>query len=195
MIEGSTNYRDTSAQISSWRGQIAALREKMREARNAVEPEPVQDYEFRTVAGPLRLSQLFGAHRDLIAIHNMGRSCVHCTMWANGFNGLYPHIADRAAFVVTSPDAPDVQQAFASSRSWRFPMASHRDSAFAEDMGYRSATGGWLPDVSIFRHEADRVVRVADTGFQPNDDFCALWHFFDLLPDGAGDWRTKFRYG
>ncbi len=26
------------------------------------------------------------------------------------------------------------------------------------------------------------------------DDFCALWHIFDLLPGGAGDWDPKFTY-
>jgi hypothetical protein len=46
--------------------------------------------------------------------------------------------------------------------------------AFAKDMSYRSASSGWRPGGSIFRHEADCVVRVADTGFRPNDDFCAL---------------------
>jgi predicted dithiol-disulfide oxidoreductase (DUF899 family) len=192
--ETAMNYRETSTQIASWRTQIAELRQKMREARSAAEPEPVRDYELRTAAGTQRLSQLFGAHHDLIAIHNMGRGCVHCTLWADGFNGLYSHIADRAAFVVTSPDAVDVQRDFAASRGWRFPMASHQGSSFAEDMGYRSEKRGWLPGVSIFRRKSDRIVRVADTGFQPNDDFCSLWHFFDMLPEGAGDWRAKFVY-
>jgi predicted dithiol-disulfide oxidoreductase (DUF899 family) len=166
----------------------------MREARADGEPEPVRDYEFGTKAGTQRLSQMFGEQRDLIAIHNMGRSCVHCTLWADGFNGLYPHIADRAAFVVTSPDAVDVQQAFAASRNWLFPMASHHGDSFAEDMGYRSEKGGWLPGASIFRRSADRILRVADTGFRPSDDFCALWHLFDMMPDGAGDWHAKFSY-
>ena len=80
---------------------------------------------------------------DLFVIHNMGRSCPNCTLWADGFNGIYPHIADRAAFVVASPDPPDVQQSFAASRGWRFPMVSHQGSSFAADMGYRSAIG-WL---------------------------------------------------
>jgi len=31
--------------------------------------------------------------------------------------------------------------------------------------------------------------------FNPGDDFCALWHIFDLLPGGAGDWQAKYRYG
>lgn len=189
------NYRDTAAKLAAWRGEIAELRRKMREAQASVEPEPVRDYEFATIEGPLRLSQLFGEKRDLFVIHNMGRSCPHCTLWADGFNGLYPHIADRAAFVVASPDPPDVQRGFATNRGWRFPMVSHQGTNFAADMGYRSATGGWLPGVSVFRREANRILRVADTSFEPADDFCALWHLLDLLPEGAAGWQPKFSYG
>lgn len=189
------NYRDTAARLAAYRDEIAELRRKMRDAQASVEPEPVRDYEFATVEGPVRLSQLFNTERDLFVIHNMGRSCPHCTLWADGFNGIYQHIANRAAFVVTSPDPPDVQRAFAAGRGWRFPMVSHQGSSFAADMGYRSEDGTWLPGVSVFRREADRILRVADTRFEPGDDFCAAWHLFDLLPDGAAGWRAKFKYG
>jgi len=188
------DYRETANQLTAWREQIAELRRKIREVQAATEPEAVQDYTLATTSGATRLSQLFGGKPDLFVIHNMGRSCVHCTLWADGFNGLYPHIADRAAFVVTSPDPPDVQQVFAASRGWRFPMASHRGGTFAEDMGYRSKDGGWLPGVSVFRRDDARIVRVADTSFRPGDDFCSLWHLFDLLPGGVGNWHAKYAY-
>jgi len=189
------SYRDTAARLAAYRSQIAELRQKMREAQASVEPEPVRDYEFATPEGSVRLSQLFGGKQDLFVIHNMGRSCPHCTLWADGFNGLYPHIADRAAFVVSSPDAPDVQRRFAADRGWRFPMVSHQGSSFAADMGYHSAKDGWLPGVSVLRRGGERILRVADTGFEPSDDFCSLWHLFDLLPEGAAGWRAKFSYG
>jgi predicted dithiol-disulfide oxidoreductase (DUF899 family) len=189
------NYHDTSARLAAYRGEIAELRRKMREAQASVKPEPVRDYEFTTVEGSVRLAQLFGAKRDLILIHNMGRSCSSCTLWADGFNGIYQHIADRAAFAMTSPDPPDVQRSFATSRGWRFPMVSHHGTSFAEDMGYRSEQIGWLPGVSVFRREADHILRVADTRFEPGDDFCAAWHLFDLLPEGTAGWRPKFDYG
>jgi predicted dithiol-disulfide oxidoreductase (DUF899 family) len=188
------NYRDTTTKLAAYRDQITELRQKMRAAQASIEPEPVRDYEFATPTGPQRLSQLFGARPDLFVIHNMGRSCPHCTLWADGFNGIYPHVADRAAFVITSPDPPDVQRSFAASRGWRFPMVSHQGTGFAADMGYRSESGGWLPGVSVFRRKADQILRVADTGFQPSDDFCALWHLFDLLPEGVADWQAKFSY-
>ncbi len=129
------NYRDTATKLAAWREQIAEIRGRMREAQASVEPEPVRDYEFTTPDGPVRLSQLFGDKRDLFVIHNMGRSCPACTLWADGFNGSYPHIADRAAFVVSSPDSPDVQRAFAASRGWRFPMVSHQGHQLCRGYG------------------------------------------------------------
>jgi len=187
-------YRDTAAKLVAWREQITEIRRQMREAQAAVEPEPVHDYEFATTEGTRHLSQLFGGKHELFVIHNMGRTCPQCTMWADGFNGIYPHIADRAAFVVSSPDPPAVQAEFATSRGWRFPMVSHAGISFATDMGYRSATGGWLPGVSAFRREHDRILRVSDTGFEPSDDFCTIWHLFELLPEGAAGWQPKFSY-
>jgi len=189
-----TTYRHTAERVADWRGQIAELRQKIRDAQASVEPEPVRDYELASIEGPRRLSQLFGDKRDLFVIHNMGRSCANCTLWADGFNGIYPHIADRAAFVVSSPDPPDVQQSFATGRGWRFPMVSHQASSFAADMGYRSSSGGWLPGVSVFRSEGTGILRVADTCFAPGDDFCTVWHLFDLLPEGAAAWRPRFAY-
>jgi len=189
------NYRAISARLAEYRRQIAELRDKMREARAAAEPEEVPDYVFANSDSSVRLSELFGDKPDLIVIHNMGASCPHCTLWADGFNGICDHLADRAAFVVSSPDTPDIQKRFAASRGWRFPMVSHHGTTFAADMGYHSEVGGWLPGVSVFRKEAKRILRVSDSGFKPGDDFCALWHLFDLLPGGAGDWEAKFRYG
>jgi predicted dithiol-disulfide oxidoreductase (DUF899 family) len=187
-------YRDNAAALAAHREQIARLRREMRELQAKTQPEPVADYGFATSDGRVRLAELFGEKSDLFVIHNMGASCAYCTLWADGFNGIWPHLANRAAFVLSTPDAPESQRRFAAGRGWRFPMVSHRDTSFAADVGYRSETGGWLPGVSVFRLDRERVVRVADTGFQPGDDFCALWHFFDLLPSGTENWTPRFSY-
>ncbi len=76
----------------------------------------------------------------------------------------------------------------------RFHMVSHQENSFAADMGCRSTTGGWLPGVSVFRRERDVIVRVAETGFEPGDDFCTLWHLSGLLPEGAAGWHAAFDY-
>jgi predicted dithiol-disulfide oxidoreductase (DUF899 family) len=188
------SYRDNAEALAAYRAQIADIRKKMRDIQATAEPEVVSDYTFATPDGTTNLTDLFGVKNELFVIHNMGASCPYCTLWADGYNGIYEHLANRAAFVVCSPDPPDVQRRFADSRGWRFPMVSHAGTGFAADMRYRSETGGWLPGLSVFRRESDRIVRVADTGLCPGDDFCSLWHFLDMLPEGADGWEPKFRY-
>jgi predicted dithiol-disulfide oxidoreductase (DUF899 family) len=186
-------YKETAGKIVEYRSQIAEIRAKMRSAQASIEPEKVQDYEFATPQGKAQLSGLFGDKDTLFVIHNMGTSCAHCTMWPDGFNGVFEHLRDRAAFVVSSPDTPRRQQSFAASRGWKFPMVSNQGTTFAEDMGYRP-NGRAMPGVSVFKRKGDKILRVADTAFLPSDDFCSVWHLFDLLPEGAAGWQPKFSY-
>jgi peroxiredoxin len=112
-------------QLHDYRKQIAGIRSEMRTLQAAVEPEEVKDYVFTALDGQVTLSALFGDKPDLFVIHNMGKSCPACTMWADGYNGVLAHLESRAAFVVTTPDDPQTQQEFAASRGWRFRMVSH----------------------------------------------------------------------
>jgi predicted dithiol-disulfide oxidoreductase (DUF899 family) len=186
-------YDTASKRISQYRKDIGRLRKRMQKLQQNVEPAPVDDYELASAKGPVRLSELFGDKPYLFVIHNMGAGCRYCTLWADGFNGLYPHLADRAAFVLSSPDAPAKQKRFAKARGWRFPMVSHDGTSFAADMGYR-AKDYFMPGVSVFTRRGRKIVRVSDTAFGPGDDFCALWHFFDLLPKGADGWTPQYKY-
>lgn len=187
-------YPNGSELLSGYRREITEIRQKMRKVQSQIEPEAVADYRFTSATGPIQLSELFGKHDDLMVIHNMGRSCPACTLWADGYNGIHPHVTSRAAFVVSSPDPPEVQQAFAASRGWKFPMVSHQGTSFAADMGYGSENGRWRPGISVFKRQGGTMVRVTDTRLCPGDDFCTLWHFFDLLPEGAAGWSPKFSY-
>jgi predicted dithiol-disulfide oxidoreductase (DUF899 family) len=186
-------YDTASVRIEGYRKDIAKLRKRMQRLQQSIKPAPVGDYELATAKGPVKLSELFGGKDYLFVIHNMGAACRYCTLWADGFNGLYPHLSDRAAFVVSSPDDPKKQKKFAGARGWRFPMVSHRGTSFAADMGYES-DGHPMPGVSVFARRGRKIYRVSDTGFGPGDDFCALWHFFDLMPKGADGWQPQYKY-
>ena len=137
-------YAETAAKLAQYRQQIAELRNRVRELKQSVEPEKVADYEFSTPEGKVHLSELFGEKQYLFVIHNMGAGCRYCTLWADGFNGILPYIENRAGFVLTSPDEAAAQQKFKTGRGWRFRMVSHRDTSFAEDMGYRGKDAGYL---------------------------------------------------
>ena len=190
-------YSQTMAALSAKRTEIGKLREEMRALQAVVEPQVVEDWELTGWGGPVRLSGLFGDKEHLILIHNMGRSCSSCTMWVDGYNGLYDHLASRVAFIVSSPDPVEVQQAFAASRGWRFPMVSHAGTEFARVMGYRkqdAAQGGWWPGVSTFRMDGAQVVRLSDTPLGPMDDFNPYYHLMELIPGGDANFTPKFTY-
>lgn len=191
------NYAETRAALEAKRAEIAGIRTEMRALQAAAQPQDVTDYVFSGREGPVRLSELFGDKENLILIHNMGRTCSSCTMWADGFNGVYDHLASRAAFAVSSPDTVEVQKAFAAARGWRFPMVSHAGTRFAEEMGYRrpgAEQGGYRPGVSAFRKTEGKVLRLSDTELGPMDDFCVYYHLMEMIPGGDPEFTPKFSY-
>ena len=176
---------------------LEKLRE-LSELRRQLPPEEVEDFALQTTEGSVRLSELFADRRDLILVHNMGSSCPYCTLWADGLIGLLPHIENRAAFALVSPEAPETQRAFADQRGWRFRMASNGDSGFTAAMGFQSEKEGkthYMPGYSTFHKRDDgSIERVAHDFFGPGDVYCGLWHMFGILKDGANDWQPKFSY-
>lgn len=74
-------------------------------------------------------------------------------------------------------------------------MLSGHGASFIKDMGFESAKRGFMPGVSVFHKDKDaRIFRIAVDQFGPGDDYCTIWHFFDLLPLGSNGWEPKFSY-
>lgn len=188
---------ETDKQIDDLEYQLQDLKRQLAELRRQRPHEEVCDYQLQDCEGrKVSLSSLFGNQNRLILIHNMGRHCSYCTVWADGFVGLLPHIVSRGtAFVVTSPDDPATQKEFARSRGWNFPMYSAAGSSLVADMGFDDPTDGLMPGVSVFAKEMDgKIYRVARAEFGPGDNFCPVWHFLELLPEGIDGWEPKFNY-
>lgn len=181
----------TSPELERVQNEIFELKKRLTEERGKIAPQPVGDYTFRRPDGSsVTLSELFGDKSDLLLVHNMGRSCPYCTLWADGFRGVAQHVAGRAAFALSSPDEPAVLGEFAKARGWNFPVVSISGTSFAADLGFEPNPGEFWPGVSAFRRREDGgVERVSCSFFGPGDDFCAVWPFFDLLADGANGWE------
>lgn len=199
-IRGQT---ESSAEIDRLTRDVEEAQARLAAALKAQRAQPgwgvgINDYIFRAAGSgaAVRLSELFGDKRDLIVVHNMGRACVYCTLWADGFSGVYNHLASRAAFVLSTPDDPAVAAAFASSRKWTFPVVSIAETSFARDMGFENPKGGVMPGISAFHKDADgRIVRTARSRqLGPGDPFCPVWPLLDLLKDGPNGWEPKYHY-
>jgi predicted dithiol-disulfide oxidoreductase (DUF899 family)/predicted enzyme related to lactoylglutathione lyase len=172
--------------------EIIEKKKQVAELRKGIKGEQVENYTFVTSHNKtITLPELFGDKRELLVVHKMGKSCSYCTMWADGFNGVYHHIIRKSSFVVSSPDSPADQENFAAERQWIFPMVSTKENSFKEDMGF-VLEGMNYPGVSVFtRDEEGKIYHHAKTFFGPGDDFCSVWSFFDLLPSGYEEYRPS----
>lgn len=191
-----SQFPTMTAELEKAQEQLIAARKKVDELRKKIEQKQVKDYTLKDLSGnSVTLASLFGDKSDLILVHNMGKSCSYCTMWADNLIGVKGHLSDRAAFVVVSFDDPKTAKEFGDSRGWDFPFYSNGDSDFFKDMGFESDKGDPWPGVSTFYKEADGTIkRISYAYFGPGDDFCNVWHFFDMLKDGSNGWSPKYKY-
>jgi len=171
--------------------EVMNAKQKLRDAIEGFEPEPVEDWELRGLNGcAVNLSRLFGDKSELLVIHNMGRGCNYCSLWGDAMTGIAPHLMQRCGFVLCSNDAPEVIKAFREVRGWDFPCVSGQDTGFAQAMGYADEEGNPHPGVSAFHKKPDgSIVRTGHMPFGPGDDFCAVWPMLDLVKGGKGDWE------
>jgi len=183
-------------ELEKARQELAACRRKVLDLQKRAGGETVDDYVFKDGAGrEVRLSELFGDKDDLIVVHNMGKSCPYCTLWADGFAGVVPHLENRAGFAVVSPDPPEVMAEFAGGRGWNFRILSNDGGRFTADMGYENGQGGPMPGISTFHRGGEgQIRRIAHAPFGPGDEFCATWHIFDMLKAGSDGWTPQFAY-
>jgi predicted dithiol-disulfide oxidoreductase (DUF899 family) len=185
-------FMNAEQSIARLRDEIWKKKQELIALYGEREADPVSDYRLVTDAGAtVRLSELFGDKEDLILVHNMGRSCNYCTMWADGLASLQRHIATRCAFVVSSPDAPEDQRTIKSDRGWVFTMVSTADSTLTADLGFKTERG-YMPGVSALHKNRDgSIVRTNWDYFGPFDDYNPAWHLFSLLNGGTGKWEPQ----
>lgn len=175
------------AELQSVEKNIEDLRKKKIELNAKLAAMEVNDYTLKDRNGnDVSLSEMFGDNDHLILIHNMGKGCSYCTMWANGFKDTYKEVEKKAPFVLVCPDKPAVHKEFAESRGWDFRSYSAADTSFIADMGFEHTKDGkkyYWPGVSVFEKDKDgKMKRVGRDFFGPGDLYCNIWHFIDLLP-------------
>ena len=117
-------YVDASDKLVRYRQQIAELRggiAKLAMGRTS----GGQDFQILTTEGKVRLASFSATRNTSSSLTTSGAGCPNCTLWADGFNGILPHIENRAALSMASPaDKPAAQQKFRAARGWQFRMVS-----------------------------------------------------------------------
>ena len=97
----------TEQEIEKMELELMDLKKKIAEGRRSLPQQPVDDYTLRGAFGEeTKLSTLFGTKNELILIHNMGKKCTYCTLWADGLNGFVKHLENRSALVLSGNCLP-----------------------------------------------------------------------------------------
>ena len=177
------------------------IREKQKEIinlRQSQSPEEIKDYKLTDLNGnKIMLSTLFGDDEELLVVHNMGKECRYCTMWADGLRGFTEVISDRMPWVLVSPNDHATLKTFSESRNWNFDVLSFEGSEFGKDLGYESESDGvksFMPGASALIKKDGKIYRVGNDFFGPGDNYNSVWHFFDLFPKGSNGWQPKYVY-
>lgn len=193
MPEDTPSANDAASTISELERQVFELTERLNALRRAAIGSPIPDYDFQTLEGETRLSELFGGRDKLLAIHNMGHGCRYCTLWADGINGFLPHLESELAVVLLSKDPPATQRRFANARGWRFRLASHGGGDYMREQTTAPGVEN-MPGAVLYELDNAKILRKNAVVFGPGDMFCSAWSLLALAGIGADDWTPQFAY-
>ena len=190
-------------------------RERVAELRRSLPRDTVvADESFEEIQDgvrvPVKLSELFtDPNKPLLLMHFMyGGSqehpCPMCTSWADGYDGAIPHIEQRANFALLVAGDVGAFAEYARSRGWQnLRIVSAKDSALKRELGFETQEGAQLPGVSVYTREPDgslvhfysQCAFLGEHGFRGMDLLSPVWHYFDLTPEGRGDFMPSKSYG
>jgi predicted dithiol-disulfide oxidoreductase (DUF899 family) len=170
--------------------------------RRSLPPGPVvADYTFIENGNRVRLSELFDAGKPCLIIYHLmywaddDEFCPMCSMWLDGFNGIVPHVTQRANFVIASRAPLDKLQAWGARRGWnRLRLLSDDGPSFARDIDAEDAEGRPDSTVVVLAKDGERVRHVytahpmLEDRERGIDLLSPVWHLFDLMPSGRDDW-------
>ena len=187
-------------------GRVAALRRKL-PTDTAIEDTHFEEIRDGKIVA-VRMSELFDdTTKPLILMHFMqGKKqqnpCPMCSLWADGYNALMPHLLQRANFAVLVAGGLESFVDYGSGRGWdNLRIVSAADSDLKSRLGFEGPDGDQYPGVSVFRFDGGElrhftsVSAMMDEGhFNGMDLLSPFWHFLDLTPEGREDFFPKTSY-
>ena len=193
--------------------QFTALRDELSAARRDLPWEKVEkDYTFEGPQGRVSLAEAFADKSQLVVYHFMFGSdwengCKSCSFWADNFNGIVPHLAERdVSFAAISRAPVEKLGAFAQRLGWTFPWFSSGDGDFNYDYGVSfrpenlaqgDVTYNYgptamkmtdLPGVSVFyKDETGAIFHSYSSYGRGIDMLNTAYHYLDLTPKGRDE--------
>jgi predicted dithiol-disulfide oxidoreductase (DUF899 family) len=198
--------------LKEQRERVAALRRQLplcTAVEDYVLQEGPQDLMADEPVRDVRLSELFERPElPLVLVHFMfggqqTEPCPMCTLWADGYDGIVPHLGQRMNLAVLVAGDLASFRRYARERGWRhLRLLSAGTSSLKRDLGMESDEGRQDPGVSVFTLNEEAGVRHFYTGgaflgnghFRGMDLLSPAWNFLDLTPAGRGDWMPAKSY-
>jgi len=178
-------------------------------------------YAFEGARGRQTLADLFDGRSQLVVYHFMFHpddkaGCPHCSLRADGFNGVGVHLRQRDVTMVVISSAPYPKlEAYRTRMGWTFPWVSSGGSDFNRDY-YVSFTPEEMQEKRAFynytlcdpqarEREGHSIFYKDETGaifhtyscyHRGNDKLNIHYHYLDLVPkgrdeDGRGPYWVK----
>ncbi|HLZ23492.1 MAG TPA: thioredoxin family protein [Ktedonobacterales bacterium] len=193
--------------------EFTRLRDQLSQARRDLPWERVdKEYVFEGPSGKETLSDLFAGRQQLIIYHFMfdpswDEGCVHCSFWADNFNGTTVHLSHRDASFVAISRAPLTKlEAFRQRMGWSFKWVSSFGSDFNYDYhvsfapdelgrgdayynyALRDIGEGELQGISVFyKDQSGSIFHTYSTYERGIDMVNGAYHFLDLTPKGRDE--------
>lgn len=193
--------------------EFTRLRDQLSRQRRELPWEAVTaSYRFAGPDGVRSLPQLFDGRHQLIVYHFMfpadwDAGCPHCSFWADNFDGIGIHLAQRDVTLVAVSVAELAKiTAYQQRMGWTFPWYSSAGSEFNRDFGVsftpeelaaRSASYNYVRQdpgiseregVSVFYLDDDgRVFHTYSAYARGIDMLNGAYHFLDLTPKGRDE--------
>jgi predicted dithiol-disulfide oxidoreductase (DUF899 family) len=176
-----------------------------------------KEYVFEGPNGKQTLRELFDGRSQLIVYHFMfdptwDAACLHCSFWADNFNGIIVHLNQRDVTMIAVSRAPYSKLAAYEKRmGWDFKWVSSYDTDFnfdyhvsftPEELDRKETFYNYnLQDthsseregVSVFyKDPADRVYHTYSAYARGIDMLNVAYHYLDLVPKGRDEAGHEF---
>lgn len=212
-VVSSEQWQTARRELLAKEKEFLKLRDQLSQARRELPWERVATtYEFEGAAGRETLASLFGKHSQLLVYHFMfapdwEAGCKSCSFWADNFDGVTAHLAQRDVALAAISRAPYATlKAFAARMDWKFKWVSSGNSSFnydyhvsfrAEDVAagraqYNHAPFGGsmtdLPGLSVFFKDTDGTIfHTYSTYARGLDPLNSAYQLLDLVPKGRDE--------
>ena len=184
--------------------ELTRLHDDVARRRRELPWVPVEtDYVFDTEAGPRTLADLFDGRSQLIVWHFMfgadwEEGCPSCSFWADGYDGMVPHLHARDVTLVAVSSAPlATLLAYRERMGWSFPWVSSGGTSFNRDFEVTGSDRynyqrvdepiGELPGFSVFAREGDAVYHTYSAYARGLDIFNNAYQMLDMVPKGRDE--------